>query len=410
MRVVVFGGDGFCGWPAALHLSDAGHEVMIVDNLVRRRVDAEMQISSLTPIAPVSTRVAAWKELTGREIGFCDFDIARNYHDLAALLENFRPEAVVHLAEQRSVPYAMKSERHKRYTVDNNVTATHNILCAIVESGRDVHVVHIGTMGVYGYATDARFPEGYLKVEVADKSGGRVPREILYPANPESIYHVTKALDQQLFQYYNIYEGLRITDLHQGIVWGTNTRETKLDPRVVNRFDYDVDYGTVLNRFLMQAAIGYPLIVYGSGGQTRAFIHVQDTVRCIELALKNPPEHGERVRIFNQMTETYRVIDLANIVSKLTGARVQHLSNPRNEAPQNDLVAAASSLIDLGLNPIRLAKMPLEEVVEIAQKYADRCDWRRIQYDSAATRVGIAASAIKRPQAPAKWLGRVNGF
>ncbi len=410
MRVVVFGGDGFCGWPAALHLSDAGHEVMIVDNLVRRRVDAEMQISSLTPIAPVSTRVAAWKELTGREIGFRNFDVARDYQDLAALFENFRPDAVVHLAEQRSVPFAMKSERHKRYTVDNNVTATHNILCAIVESGRDVHVVHIGTMGVYGYATDARFPEGYLKVEVADKSGGRVPREILYPANPESIYHVTKALDQQLFQYYNIYEGLRITDLHQGIVWGTNTRETKLDPRVVNRFDYDVDYGTVLNRFLMQAAIGYPLTVYGSGGQTRAFIHVQDTVRCIELALKNPPEHGERVRIFNQMTETYRVIDLANIVSKLTGARIQHLSNPRNEAPQNDLVAAASSLIDLGLNPIRLAKMPLEEVVEIAQKYADRCDWRRIQYDSAATRVGIAASAIKRPQAPAKWLGRVNGF
>jgi UDP-sulfoquinovose synthase len=401
MRVVVFGGDGFCGWPAALHLSDAGHEVMIVDNLVRRRVDAEMQISSLTPIAPVSTRVAAWKELTGREIGFRDFDVARDYQDLAALFENFRPDAVVHLAEQRSVPFAMKSERHKRYTVDNNVTATHNILCAIVESGRDVHVVHIGTMGVYGYATDARFPEGYLKVEVADKSGGRVPREILYPANPESIYHVTKALDQQLFQYYNIYEGLRITDLHQGIVWGTNTRETKLDPRVVNRFDYDVDYGTVLNRFLMQAAIGYPLTVYGSGGQTRAFIHVQDTVRCIELALKNPPEHGERVRIFNQMTETYRVIDLANIVSKLTGARIQHLSNPRNEAPQNDLVAAASSLIDLGLNPIRLAKMPLEEVVEIAQKYADRCDWQRIQYDSAATRVGIAGSAIKRPQARA---------
>jgi len=399
MRVVVFGGDGFCGWPAALHLSNAGHEVLIVDNLVRRRADAEMRMCSLTPIAPVSTRVAAWKELTGCEIGFRNFDVARDYYDLAALFENFRPDAVVHLAEQRAVPFAMKSEWHKRYTVDNNVTATHNILCAIVESGRDVHVVHIGTMGIYGYATGEIFPEGYLTVEVADKSGGRVPREILYPANPESIYHMTKSLDQQLFEYYNIYEGLRITDLHQGIVWGTNTRETKLDPRVVNRFDYDVDYGTVLNRFLMQAAIGYPLTVYGTGEQTRAFIHVQDTVRCIELALKNPPEHGERVRIFNQMTETYRVIDLANIVSKLTGARVQYLSNPRKEAPQNDLVAAASGLVDLGLNPIRLEKVLLEEVVEIAQKYADRCDWQRIQYDSALMRKSIVPSYLQQLQA-----------
>jgi UDP-sulfoquinovose synthase len=381
MRVIVFGGDGFCGWPTALHLSYAGHEVLIVDNLVRRRVDAEIQMLPLTPIAPISTRLAAWKELTRREIGFRDFDVARDYSGLAALLESFQPNAVVHLAEQRSVPYAMKSEQHKRYTVDNNVTATHNILCAIVESGLDVHVVHTGTMGVYGYASGGIFPEGYLKIDVADKSGNRVSREILHPANPESIYHLTKAIDQQLFQYYATHEGVRITDLHQGIVWGTNTQETKKDPRLINRFDYDVDYGTVLNRFVMQAAIGYPLTVYGSGEQTRAFIHVQDTVRCIELALENPPEHGERVRIFNQMTETYRVIDLASIVSKLTGVRVQHLSNPRREAPKNDLVAAANNLVDLGLKPIRLEKAPLEEILEIAQRYAQRCDRQRIQSD-----------------------------
>lgn len=384
MKVIVFGGDGFCGWPISLHLSAAGHEILIVDNLARRRADVEMQVSSLTPIASISTRVEAWKEIAGREIGLRDFDVARDYYQLATLFEDFRPNAVVHLAEQRAVPYSMKSERHKRYTVDNNVTATHNILCAIVESGRDVHVVHIGTMGVYGYATGGTFPEGYLKVEVADNSGDRVAREILHPANPESIYHMTKSLDQQLFQYYNRYEQVRITDLHQGVVWGTNTRETKLDPRLVNRFDYDGDYGTVLNRFLMQSAVGYPLTVYGTGGQTRAFIHVQDTVRCIELALKNPPARGERVRIFNQMTETYRVIELANIVSKLTGATVQYLPNPRKESPQNDLVAEASSLIDLGLTPILLQKVLLDEVVDVARKYAHRCDSRRIQNASVA--------------------------
>jgi UDP-sulfoquinovose synthase len=384
MKVIVFGGDGFCGWPTSLHLSAAGHEVLIVDNLTRRRADAEMQVSSLTPIAPLSTRVETWKEIAGCEIGLRDFDVARDYYQLATLFEDFRPNAVVHLAEQRAVPYSMKSERHKRYTVDNNITATHNILCAIVESGCDVHVVHMGTMGVYGYATGGTFPEGYLQVEVVDNRGGRVAREILHPANPESIYHLTKSLDQQLFQYYNRYEQVRITDLHQGVVWGTNTRETKLDPLLINRFDYDADYGTVLNRFLMQAAVGYPLTVYASGGQTRAFIHVQDTVRCIELALNNPPVHGERVRIFNQMTETYRVIELANIVSKLTGATIQYLHNPRKEASQNDLAAEASSLVDLGLTPIRLEKMLLEEVVEIARKYADRCDRRRIQYASTA--------------------------
>ena len=382
MRVVVFGGDGFCGWPISLHLSAAGHEILIVDSLVRRLIDTEMHVSSLTPIAPISTRLEVWKKITGCQIGFRKFDIARDYKGITSLFEDFRPHAVIHLAEQRAVPYSMKSERHKRYTVDNNITATHNVLCAIAESGRDVHLVHIGTMGVYGYATGGTRPEGYLEVEVADDSGGRVAREILYPADPESIYHLTKSLDQQLFQYYNRRENLRITDLHQGVVWGINTRETKLDPQLVNRFDYDGDYGTVLNRFLMQAAVGYPLSIYGSGGQTRAFIHVQDSVRCIELALNDPPERGKRVRILNQMTETYRIIELANIVSKATGARVQHLANPRKEAPENDLVAKATGIVDLGLRPLLLERVILEEVVEVARKHADRCDLRCIQHAS----------------------------
>ena len=333
MRVLILGGDGFCGWPTALHLSARGHEVGIVDNLSRRRIDVELGVSSLTPIRPTAERLAAWTELTGREIAHHDIDVAVDYERLLDLVETFEPAAVVHFAEQRAAPYSMKSSRHKRYTVSNNLNATNNVLAAVVESGLDVHVVHLGTMGVYGYGTAGmRIPEGYLHVKVPTEDGALVDQEILYPANPGSIYHLTKTQDQLLFAFYNKNDHLRITDLHQGIVWGTQTRETRLDERLVNRFDYDGDYGTVLNRFLMQAAIGYPLTVHGTGGQTRAFIHLQDTVRCVQLALDHPPEPHDRVLIFNQMTETHRVRDLANLISDLTGVRIAYLPNPRNEA------------------------------------------------------------------------------
>ncbi|MDA9464506.1 NAD-dependent epimerase/dehydratase family protein [Bradyrhizobium sp. CCBAU 53415] len=378
MKIVVFGGDGFCGWPTALHLSAQGHEIVIVDNLVRRCADIELEVSSLTPISPISTRLEAWKEVSGRTIGFLNFDVAKEFDRITALFADFQPDAIVHFAEQRAAPYSMKSERHKRYTVSNNVEATHNVLCAIVESGRDIHVVHLGTMGVYGYGGGAAIPEGYLNIEVMSAEGRRVSREILYPADPGSVYHMTKTLDQLIFYYYNKNDRVRVTDLHQGVVWGTNTKETNSDPRLINRFDYDGDYGTVLNRFLMQAAVGYPLTVHGKGGQTRAFIHIQDTVRCVELALLNPPKRGARVQIFNQMTETHRVGELANIVSKLTGAKIQNLPNPRNEAPENDLIVEAKSLVELGLKPTRLESGLLREVVEVAERYADRCDRRRI--------------------------------
>jgi UDP-sulfoquinovose synthase len=378
MRIVIFGGDGFCGWPTALHLSARGHDIVIVDNLARRNADVELEVSSLTPIAPISTRLKAWQEVSGNRITFYNFDVAEDFYRLTSLFDEFQPLAIVHFAEQRAAPYSMKSERHKRYTVNNNVAATHNILCAIVESGQDIHVVHLGTMGVYGYGGGAAIPEGYLRVELVGPDGRRVPREILYPADPGSVYHMTKTLDQLLFFYYNKNDGVRVTDLHQGVVWGTNTNETKRDLRLINRFDYDGDYGTVLNRFLMQAAIGYPLTVHGKGGQTRAFIHIRDTVRCIELALLNAPQKGDRVSIYNQMTETHRVDDLAKLVSRLTGAQIQYLPNPRNEAPENDLIVEAKSLIELGLEPTRLDEGLLDEVVEVAKEYADRCDRSRI--------------------------------
>ena len=379
MKVLVLGGDGFCGWPTALHLSDQGHEVVIVDNLSRRNIDNELEAESLTPIRPLGERLRTWKALTGHEIAVHNINVAEQYHRLYTLIKDWQPDALVHFAEQRAAPYSMKSSWHKRYTVNNNLNATNNVLAAIVESGVDAHLVHLGTMGVYGYGTaGVKIPEGYLPVKIPTEDGAEVHQEILYPPNPGSIYHMTKTQDQLAFAYYNKNDGVKITDLHQGIVWGTQTEETERDPRLINRFDYDGDYGTVLNRFLMQAAIGYPLTVHGSGGQTRAFIHIRDTVRCIALAIATPPQRGERVRIINQMTETHRLIDLARMVAERTGAEIQHVENPRKEADCNDLDVRNETLLRLGLEPITLAEGLMDEVTEIARAYADRCDRSKI--------------------------------
>ena len=378
MKIIVLGGDGFCGWPTALHLSARGHDVVIVDNLSRRKIDVELEVASLTPIRPLGERVRAWAEVTGNHIRTEDLTVGQDYDRLLALLERERPDAIVHFAEQRAAPYSMKSARHKRYTVNNNLNATHDVLAAIVESGQDIHLVHLGTMGVYGYGTAGmKIPEGYLDVTVQTAQGPH-DQQILYPANPGSIYHMTKTQDALFFFYYNKNDGLRITDLHQGIVWGTQTAETQMDERLINRFDYDGDYGTVLNRFLMQAAIGYPMTVHGTGGQTRAFIHIQDTCRCIELAVANPPKRGDRVQILNQMTETHRVRDLAKMISDRTGTEVAFLKNPRNEADENDLHVVNDSFLGLGLKPITLAEGLLSEVRDIARRYSDRCDRDKI--------------------------------
>ncbi len=387
MHIAIFGGDGFIGWPTALHLSAQGYDVTIIDNLSRRNIDAELGVESLTPIAPIQERIKIWQELTDKSINFAFLDMAQDYEGLKNWLLENKPDTVVHFAEQRAAPYSMKSANHKRYTVNNNTNATHNLLCALTELSLDTHVVHLGTMGVYGYSSvGIQIPEGYLNVKMNKQADEWVEQEILYPANPGSIYHMTKCLDQLLFQFYAKNDHLRITDLHQGIVWGTHTKETRMHEKLINRFDYDGDYGTVLNRFLMQAAIGHPLTVHGTGGQTRAFIHIQDSVRCIELAIQNPPAKGDKVKVFNQMTETHSVKDLAILIHKLTNTDIHYVNNPRKEAAENDLDVSNEQFLALGLNPITLAEGLLTEVMEIARKYKDRVNIAHIPCLSAWTK------------------------
>lgn len=396
-NIIVIGGDGFCGWPTALHLSKQGHNITIVDNLSRRWIDKKMGADSLTPIASVEDRLAAWTEATGLTIDFASIDVAREFDRFTSLMASIKPDTVIHFGEQRAAPYSMKGIDEKRYTVDNNISATHNLLAAVTELGLDPHIVHLGTMGVYGYDDDGiEIPEGYLNVYIPGDDKRIFQRDILYPTNPGSVYHMTKSMDQLLFQFYAKNDQIRITDLHQGIVWGTQTEDTKLDERLINRFDYDGDYGTVLNRFLMQAVVGHPLTVHGTGGQTRAFIHIQDTVKCIALAVENPPDRNGKVAIMNQMTETHTVRDLAELVAKTSKVQIANVDNPRNEAAENDLRVSNKSFIDLGLKPITLAEGLMEETQDIAVKYSNRCIRKMIPCVSTWTdnqRPGVVKSA-----------------
>lgn len=377
-KVFILGGDGFCGWPTSLYLSNNGYEVVIIDNLVRRKTDIELECESLTPIKSITERINTWKELTGKEIKFVNLDVSWQYNKLLNLIKKEKPKAIVHFAEQRSAPYSMKSPYHKRYTVENNTNATHYLLCAIVDSDLDIHLVHLGTTGYYGYSdVGMKIPEGYLNVKV-DVEGEEKQIEIMYPPNAGSVYHMTKVNDAMMFSYYNKNDNLKITDLHQGIVWGTQTKETKFDEKLINRFDYDGDYGTVLNRFLMQSAVGHPITVHGCGGQTRAFIHIQDTVKCVKMAIENPPQKGERVKIFNQTSECLNIGELAKKIQKMTNAEIRYYKNPRKEDPRNDLKFVNQGFKSLGWEPILLDDKLLEEITEIAKKYNHRCDKSKI--------------------------------
>lgn len=384
--IIVCGGNGFIGWPLSLRLSSLGYNVIIIDSLLKRVVCADLMVSSLTPSLPLWDRVDKWNNISENKIRYYLFNISQDYNGLLSIIKESNPKAIVHLAEQPSAPYSMRCTRNKQLTVNNNLGATHNILCSIVDSGLDIHLVHIGTTGVYGYGTHGmKIPEGYLSVKV-DFDGEDKILEIPYPSYPGSIYHMTKCQDSLFFYYFNKNDGVRITDLHQGIVYGTQTEETRMHEAFINNFYYDGDMGTVLNRFLMQAAIGHPLTIYGTGGQTRAFIHIEDSMKCLQMAIENPPNKGDKVKIFNQTSECLNILDLAKKIKKITNSKIRFYNNPRNEDPKNDLAFVTEGFLNLGWEPIKLETALMMEILEIASKYKDRCNISKIISNSLWTK------------------------
>jgi UDP-sulfoquinovose synthase len=371
MRICVLGGDGYCGWATALYLSRKGHEVAIVDNFLRRQWDHELGVQTLTPIQPLADRLRVWQELTGNIIESFAGDVT-DYDFLAQVIETFQPQAVVHFAEQRAAPYSMIDRKHAVFTQVNNVVGTLNLLFAIHELAPDCHIIKLGTMGEYG-TPNIDIEEGYLKIE----HNGRT--DVLpFPKQPGSFYHLSKVHDSHNMMFACKIWGLRATALNQGVVYGTVTDETNMHEALINRFDYDEIFGTVLNRFCIQAAVGHPLTVYGTGGQTRGFLDIRDTVRCIEIACHNPASPGE-CRVYNQFTEQFSVLDLANMVRSAAGemgmpVEIEHMPTPRVEAQQHYYNAKHSKLVDLGLRPHLLSDSLLDSLMNIAMKYQDRVD------------------------------------
>jgi UDP-sulfoquinovose synthase len=375
MKIMVLGGDGYCGWPTSLHLSDAGHEVVIVENCVRRQIDHELKAQSLTPIADPRQRVLAWHEVSGQTVEI-EFGDLLDWEFLSGVVRRHRPEAVVHFAEQRSAPYSMIDRRHAIYTQHNNVIGTLNVLFALEEFAPDCHLVKLGTMGEYG-TPNIDIEEGFIEID----HNGRRDR-LPYPKQPNSFYHLSKVHDSHNIHLTCKIWGLRATDLNQGVVYGTVTPQTERDPRLINRFDYEEVFGTVLNRFCVEAAVGHPLTVYGKGGQTRGFLDIRDTVRCVELAILNPPEQGE-FRVFNQFTEEFSVGQLAEMVVDAAGklgieGRIEHVSNPRVELEEHYYNAKCTKLLDLGLEPHYLSDSLLDSLLNIAFEHRERVDQEAI--------------------------------
>ena len=401
MKIGVLGGDGYCGWATALYLSAKGHSVAIIDNFARRQWDYELGVQTLTPIRPLAERLRVWQELTGKSIQLFVGDVT-DYDFLASSIKAFEPDAVIHFAEQRAAPYSMIDRKHAVFTQVNNVVGTLNLLFALREHCPDCHLVKLGTMGEYG-TPNIDIEEGYIEI----KHNGR--KDVLpFPKQPGSFYHLSKVHDSHNMMFACKIWKLRATDLNQGVVYGTTTEETLLDEALINRFDYDEVFGTVLNRFCAQAAVGHPLTVYGQGGQTRGFLDIRDTVRCVELACLNPAEPGE-CRVFNQFTEQFSVLEIAELV-KAAGNKlgldveIDRIQDPRVESEQHYYNAKHSRLLDLGLKPHYLSDSLLDSLMNIAIRYRDsidvsmflpQVDWRKASNERRTVR-DVTSSLVAR--------------
>ena len=368
MRILVLGGDGYLGWPTALHLSEAGHDVAVADNFARRGYDFEMGVESLVPIESLRTRTAVWRDLTGKTIAtyvgdLCDAEFT--YH----IVRDFAPDTIVHYAEQRAAPYSMVDRKHAVYTQTNNVVGNLNVLYAIAEINPAIHLVKLGTMGEYG-TPNIDIEEGWLDVE----HKGRRDR-VLFPKRPGSFYHLSKVHDSHNIEFACRIWGIRATDLNQGVVYGQQTDQTARDPRLATRFDYDAVFGTVLNRFVIQAVLGHPLTVYGAGGQTRGIIDIRDTIECIRLACENPAAAGE-FRVFNQITETMSVADIAKTVAATFpgNVEIEYLDNPRVELDEHYYNVVHTGLVELGLQPHLLSDTLIDSLFAVAAGHIDRAD------------------------------------
>jgi UDP-sulfoquinovose synthase len=372
VRVLVLGGDGYLGWPTALHLSRAGYEVGVADNFARRGYDLEMGVDSLVPIASLHRRVECWEEVSGNRIEVFVGDLTEEAF-VYDMVRQFRPDTIVHFAEQRSAPYSMVDRKHAVYTQVNNVVGTLNLLYAIAEIDPTIHLVKLGTMGEYG-TPNIDIEEGFIEITHRGRT------DVLpFPKQPGSFYHLSKVHDSHNIAFVCRAWGIRATDLNQGVVYGQSTPETTLHPDLATRFDYDAVFGTVLNRFVIQAAAGEPLTVYGKGGQTRGFLDIRDTLACVELAIRHPAAAGE-FRVFNQFTESFSVSELADMVSAAVGgAEIVHLEDPRVELEEHYYRAAHTKLLDLGLLPFLLGDELLADLLGIARANIGRIELSALQ-------------------------------
>ena len=387
MKTLILGGDGYLGWPTALHLSEAGHEVAVLDNFARRGYDFEMGVDTLVPIETLQTRIRVWRDLTGRSIGCYVGDLTDadfTHH----VVRDFMPDTIVHFAEQRAAPYSMVDRKHAVYTQVNNVVGTLNVLYAIAEINPDIHLVKLGTMGAYG-EPNIDIEEGWLEIE----HKGRKDR-VLFPKRPGSFYHLSKVHDSHNIEFACRIWDIRATDLNQGIVYGQQTQQTAMDERLATRYDYDAVFGTVLNRFVIQSVLGLPLTVYGSGSQVRGIIEIRDTVRSLQLACESPADRGE-FRVFNQMTQSLSITAMAETIARVSPekVRIEHLANPRVEEEGHHYNVVHSGLLELGLEPHLLSDTLIESLFEITKRYAHRVRPEAmvptIEWRHAASQIGL---------------------